>query len=137
MDDVIFRSANRLSSLAFLHREPDDRSQELRYFTVRLCDTNLAATARVYGYMRSGLPNAFDRIAAEWQSLTGPLEWSSLECEFCVAITHDGLGHFTLRNSLSQSRHDDGWEVTNHVVVETSQLDRLATDLRAFIGRCS
>ncbi|WP_068267280.1 DUF6228 family protein [Rubripirellula obstinata] len=137
MDTVTIPSANRASSLTLFDREPEDREQELTHFSVRFVDTDITAGTRVYGYMCGGLLDAFDRIASDWQTFAGPLEWSSLETEFSLTITHDGLGHFTIRTALSRDLHDDGWGAVNHLRLETSQLDRIASDLRAFMGNCS
>lgn len=38
-----------------MEREPDDRMKELTYLTICLSDSNLSATARIYGYMSEGL----------------------------------------------------------------------------------
>jgi hypothetical protein len=118
-----------------MEREPDDRMKELTYLTICLSDSNLSATARIYGYMSEGLVGLFEAVAREWRSFRGPISWSSLECELNVEITHDGLGRFSIVNNLTESSIDPAWEVTNTVIVETSQLDRIAYELRTFIGQ--
>lgn len=134
MDSLTIKSANGSASLTLAKREPLDSSTEIVHFTVMLSHDNLTASARVYAYMCSGLSELFQGVAQNWQTFTGPESWSSLECEFAIEITHDGLGHFNLRVSLDSQSGDPDWELVSNVMIETSQLDRVATDIRSFIG---
>ena len=134
MDSVTVKSANGSASLVLSNREPFDTSTEIGYFTVTLTHDHLTASARVYAYVCGGLSQLFASVAENWQTFTGPDSWSSLECEFNIEITHDGLGHFNLRVSLDSRSGDPDWELISNVVVETAQLDRIAADIRSFIG---
>lgn len=132
MDSVTIKSANGDASLVLSNREPIDSTAEIAYFTATLINNQLTASSRVYAAVAGGLPEFFDSVATNWQTFTGPESWSSLECEFNVEITHDGLGHFNLRVSLDSPSAD--WELISNVVIETAQLDRIASDIRSFIG---
>ena len=134
MDSVTIKSANGSASLVLSNREPFDASSEIGHFTVTLTHDHLTASSRVYAYMCGGLSQLFAAVAQNWQTFTGPDSWSSLECEFNIEITHDGLGHFNLRVSLDSRSGDPDWELISNVVVETAQLDRIAGDVRSFIG---
>ncbi len=135
MESVEIKSADGASTIAFVDREPFDTSKTIDYFTVRLTDTHLSAAARVYAYMCSGLPELFAHVAHNWRDFTGPRAWSSLEGEFDLEITHDGIGHFTIAAQLRSGHYERDWLVKSSVTAETSQLDRIASDIADFIGR--
>jgi hypothetical protein len=128
-------SADGASSLAMIDREPSDTSMTIDYFTVRLTDTHLSASARVYAYMCSGLTGLFEHVARNWQRFTGPRAWSSLEGEFTLEITHDGIGHFTIAAELRSGLRERDWLVKTSLMAETAQLDRIASGISEFIGR--
>ena len=135
MELIEIKSADGASSINFLDREPLDASVPIDYFAVRLADSDLHATARVYAYHCAGLPDLCTCVAQNWQDFAGPQTWSSIEGEFTLAITHDGMGHFTIIAELRSGPYERDWCVKSSVMVETSQLDRIAAEVSGFIGR--
>ncbi len=135
MESLEIKSVDGESSITFLAREPSDTSKTADYFVVQLRGPNLNASARVYVYMCKELPELFAHVARNWQDFTGPRAWSSLEREFTLEISHDGLGHFTISAVLHSGLYDRDWRVNSHVMVETSQLDRIALDIAQFVGQ--
>lgn len=136
MESLEIKSVDRASCIEFVDREPFDATESVEYFTVRLKDANLSASARVYASMCSGLPVLFANVARNWRDFTGSA-WSSLEGEFSLEISHDGIGHFTIVAQLRSGHDDRDWEVKSSVMVETAQLDRIAADISEFIGHHS
>ena len=134
MDSITIKSASGSASLTLANREPLHPSTEIVHFDVTVRHDHLTATARVYAYMCSGLVQIFDNVSKNWRTFTGPESWSSLECEFNIEITHDGLGHFNLQISLDSRSGDPDWQVICNVMIETAQLDPGARNIRSFIG---
>jgi hypothetical protein len=135
MESLEIKSVDGASSIALIDREPFDTTKIIDYFTVQLTDTRLSASARVFAYMCSGLPELFSHVARNWQDFTGPRAWSALEGEFTLEMTHDGIGHFTIAAELRSGHYERDWLVKSSVMIETSQLDRIASDVSDFIGR--
>ena len=135
MKSLEIKSAGGASSITFLEREPFDASVPIDYFAVRLADSHLHATARVYAYHCADLPDLFAYAAQNWQDFAGPRTWSSIEGEFTLAITHDGMGHFAIIAELRSGPYERDWFVKSSVMVETSQLDLIASEVSEFIGR--
>ena len=138
MESLEIKSADGASSITLVEREPFETSAPIDYFTVQLTDAHLSASARVYANMLcNGLPELFAHIAQHWKDFTGPQAWSSLEGEFTLKVTHDGIGHFVIFAELRSGNYERDWLVKSSVMVETSQLDRIASDVSKFIGCCS
>jgi hypothetical protein len=135
MESFEIRSVDRGACIRFSNREPFDTSEPIDYFTVQLTDAHLSASARVYAYMSHGLAEMFRDVAGSWRDFTGPQAWSSLEGEFVLDVTHDGLGHFTISAALRSGRDDRDWLVRSTVMIETAQLDRIASESARFIGQ--
>jgi hypothetical protein len=135
MESVELKSVGGESSITLVEREPFDVSKPIDYFTVQLFDTSLSASARVYAFQSADLPALFAEIATNWNTFTGPRSWSSLEGEFKLEVSHDGLGHFGIVTELRSGLYPGDWMVRSTVMIETSQLDRIASDVSKFIGR--
>lgn len=135
MEEFKIKSAVGSSSISFIERVPSDPTIPIRYYTVRLQDGRLDAAARVDAWLFSDyLIDLLRYVAENWQAFRGPKEWSSMEGEFLLQISHDGRGHFSINTDLSSGIYPPEWNVKSSVLVETSQLDRLVFELSEFIG---
>jgi len=109
-------------------------SGELDHFTVEIDGPAIRATAPVYAYGAERLPDLFHRMAREWKGWAGTLEWGSVEGEFELACTADGLGHVTFEVSLSTSL-PGGWQVHTTAQLDAGLLDDLADAARRFFQK--
>jgi hypothetical protein len=135
MTTFTIQSSDSCASIEFFDREPPYPAMAIDYFKVRLRDVNLDATARIYLDMSEDLAGFFTLIARNWSAFTGPKQWSSFEGDFSLVITHDGRGHFLIKAELKSGLCPRDWTVHSSIMIDTSQLDRLAADLAEFIGK--
>ncbi len=102
-------------------------------------DFRVSVTARDHSAMldvcadtdRYGVLRLFVEAARDWTGWSGAKVWESLEGEFRLELSHDGLGHVALAVRL---RHDfggwDEWRQDAVVWLEAGQLERIARDAR-------
>jgi hypothetical protein len=138
MDAFTVQCAQRGATLGFFDREPEDASRPIDHFSIRVTNTNLDATARVYApdpYCYS-LGCLFREIAAEWRGWDGFKTWQSLEGELKVNCANDRRGHITIAVELRSGFYDLDWHVKTAVLTEAGQLDLFARHARKFFGAC-
>ncbi|HYV39939.1 MAG TPA: DUF6228 family protein [Gemmataceae bacterium] len=133
MDPFTITCARRGATLEFFDREPDDVSRPIDYFSVRVRDINLTASARVYHYGPT-LVCLFDEIAAEWRGWDESKMWESLEGELKLRCGNDRRGHITIQAQFRSGHYDHDWFVQSAVIVEAGQLDDIARRARKFFG---
>lgn len=107
------------------------RSHNRDYLVANIRHMGLEATAKVGTYLSGGIGDFFGGLAAEWQGWTGSRTWTSLEDELTLAAESDRTGHVYLHVRL-QDGHPARWTVDANLVLEAGQLERLASDARAF-----
>jgi hypothetical protein len=78
------------------------------------------------------LGQLFRRLADDWRGWEGERTWSSLEGDFVLAATHDGLGHVALQVRLRSGPYAEDWLVTGTIWLDAGQLDGVARDAAAF-----
>lgn len=136
MDCFTIQCAQRGATLQFFNREPEDVSRPIDYFSIRVTNMNLDATARVYAFSphSHSLARLFEEIAAEWRRWDGFKTWESLEGELKVHCENDRRGHITIGVELRSGYYDHDWYLKTAVVAEAGQLDVLARRAREFFG---
>jgi hypothetical protein len=131
-DELTIKSSRSQGTLKFSVREPPNRSAE--YIRVSLEDRELAAsTSRIYLYQPDDLVAFFEELAREWKGWKGVKEWKSVEGDFALSGTADGLGVVALRVTLKSGPYEDDWCVQTVIHVDAGQLEDLAVKARAFL----
>src|SRR5207302_10395965 len=93
----------------------------------------ISARRAVYALSGESLVSFFDELVAEWHGWEGTKEWGSLEGDFTLAATHDGLGTVTLRAHLW---HNGGleWSATVELALHAGeQLKMAASAVTRFV----
>jgi hypothetical protein len=134
--EFLIPNVNGKGGLLFFDRQPFDPAQPIEYFSVRVTDHDLDATAKVYaGYFPPHLARLFARMAQHWSGWSGELNWESLEGELKLQCSHDGLGHITIGIVLRSGPYPQDWQVESSVVTEAGQLDSIAKRAELFFGK--
>ncbi|HVF46551.1 MAG TPA: DUF6228 family protein [Pyrinomonadaceae bacterium] len=107
--------------------KPDGRE----YYRVTLRDEGLVASMKVYAFVPTAesLDRFLRAIAENWRGWSDEKRWSSLEGEFRLACTHDGLGHIRFEATLDSPV---GWFVSSRVTVAAGDLDHIAIEAARF-----
>jgi len=125
------RNAGRLK-LSESNEAGSGRSAE--YLRVSLEDHQMSAScSRVYLYERHGLAAFFVDLASQWKGWAGEKKWNSVEDDFGLSCTSDGLGHVALRVKLKSGLDDDDWFVQTVIYIDSGQLEELAVNVKAFL----
>jgi len=72
--------------------------------------------------------SSFKDMARDWRGWPDAREWKSLESDFSLSCTTDGLGHVSVRLQLYSDCSRTGWAAGVDLVLEAGQLDNLARD---------
>ena len=107
------------------------------YFSVHMLSNECSGKVKVWAYTDSmGLAKLFRSLSNDWRGWSGIKKWSSIEGEFSITCTHDGLGHIALLIRLSHdSGNSDPWSLNAELVVEVAQLDSIASDAELFFQK--
>ena len=106
----------------------------IRCFHVRLVDVNLDAAAEVDARLAPDFVAFLERIAADWQGWQGSRSWESLEGEFSLECTHDGLGHVRFAARLRSGQDENDWEVQTTVTTDAGLLEQTAAEAKRFFA---
>jgi Family of unknown function (DUF6228) len=123
-----------------LHSARDDGRLEVGNlgrdrWQVTLILPGLSASAEVDAVAYDGehtLGLLFRRLADDWRGWEGERTWRSLEGDFDLAATHDGLGHVALEVRLRSGPYAADWLATGTLSLDAGQLDAVARDAAAF-----
>jgi hypothetical protein len=103
------------------------------YFLAKFRSPHLSASTRVYAYQPTGasLSKLFHSMAREWRGWSGQQVYDSLESEFALACSSDGLGHvkITVRLTDTATRL---WSLKAELTTDAGLLDRMAADAERF-----
>ena len=92
-----------------------------------------ASSALIYIYEPYDLVAFFDDLAANWKGWADKKEWRSVEHDFALSCTSDGLGHAAMRVTLKSGVYEDDWCVQAVIHVDAGQLEDLAAKVREFL----
>ncbi len=98
------------------------------YIMVLLALDELTASRRVYSPLGTGgenLADFFSRLAANSQGWSGEEMWESLEGDFSLCCSHDGVRCVAVQAKLSDVYRS--WKVEIQFVIELGMLDELST----------
>ena len=120
--------------LRLSHSQPKSTTQPGEYLTVELTGPHLAASSsRVYLYDPAPFIQFFEEMAEQWRGWNGVKHWHSVERDFDLKCSSDGLGHITIEVTLCSGPYPEDWTVSAMVSLEAGQLHSIATQIRNFI----
>ena len=140
IDELTIKSSRSTGKLKFSEPKPPGSSHPVEYLRVSLEDREIAASsARIYIYEPHDLAAFFDDLAVHWKGWPGAKEWRSVEDDFALSCTSDGLGHAALRVTLKSGLDDDDWCVRVVIHVDAGQLEEFSAKVKEFLraGRAS
>lgn len=122
-----------------LESSQDDGVFELnragKHWQVTLALRGLRAATEVdgtaYGF-GEGLAAYFRRIADDWRGWDGGRGWESLEGEFALQATHDGLGYVKLRVWIRGGLYEEDWNADGTIWIDAGQLEAVARAAKRF-----
>ena len=134
-DELTIRSSRSAAKLKFTERQPPPSlNHPAEYIRVTLEDRELAASSsRIYLHESYGLVAFFVELADEWKGWAGEKEWASLEGDFALSATANGLGLVALRVTLKSGLHENDWCVQAVIHIDAGELEHLAAKTRAFL----
>jgi hypothetical protein len=103
-------------------------------YRVTLRENGLEATINVYAFDPSdnGLSKFFAELAENWKGWKGVKKWSSLEGEFELECSHDGLGHIGTTATIYSNLYGNGWTAQIRFDIENGQLDEIVAGIGRF-----
>jgi hypothetical protein len=121
--------------------EPEPRLGRTRgdYVHVALTATGIQAECDVYYFHphAPGLGHYFSDLAQSWKGWNGTKSWASLEREFSIDASHDGVGTVGLRVRLrgpSSPKGDAPWHVDVTLPVDPGRLESVARAGAVFLS---
>ena len=133
-EELTIKSSRSAGKLKLSEPKPPGSGHPVQYLRVSLEDREIAASsAWIYIYEPYDLIAFFDELAANWKGWPAEKEWHSVEDDFTLSCTADGLGHAALRVTLKSDVYEDGWCVQAVIHVDAGQLKDLAAKVRAFL----
>jgi len=111
------------------------RDGRLEAFRARLELPHLNAEGLVHladTPLENSLADFLDGLASQWRGWKGEREWQTYEGTLALSCSHDRLGHVAVSTSLSDLSRS--WLVHGSVTVDAGDLDRIARDVRSFLG---
>ena len=102
------------------------------YFHVSIENPIFSGTVRAWGYTDAhGLVRLFDSLAKDWKGWNGNRDWETIEGEFKISCSHDGLGHIRMSVEIQQDfGSDEPWKLKAGLIVDAMQLDQIAKDAK-------
>lgn len=111
-----------------LHRQP-----ESDYFKVQVNLDGLTAQREIYNPMDIGtetLSEFFARIADKWRGWSDKEQWTSLESDFSITCSHDGVRCVVVDICLREPYKN--WIVSLQTTIELGMLDAQAAEAARF-----
>ena len=126
MDSLTISSCEDDATLTFCALEGDYCRAELKSIYLS-AQVNVTSLDRVHFHR---LIEYFESMQKDWRGWNGVREWSSLEREFSLSATSDGLGHVAVQVSFRPIY--GWWSADATLVLDVSKIDRLPQQLRKF-----
>jgi len=138
MKELLISGTDGCSGLLFYGRQPQDPTEEIISFWIRLSNLNLSAAANISG--EEGVANPaelFEEMAQKWSGWPGKLAWHSFLGELSRHCSHDRRGHITIEIELLAGDMiiHQYWFVKMSVKIEAGQLEPIARKAKQFFGR--
>ncbi|AXB31532.1 MULTISPECIES: DUF6228 family protein [Vibrio] len=116
------------------HRPEFNLDGWMEHYTLSLSGRGMTSSVRVvnqpYG---DGPSDFFKQLAEEWQGWDGEKVWSSLEGEYSMSAKSDLTGHVYLNFQIYSNLTEPYWSVQVVIILETGQLDSIATRLSEYL----
>jgi len=133
-DVVTIKSSRSKGELKLSEPNPPGSRYPIEYLRVSLRDREIAASSsRVYIYEPFSLAAFFDDLAACWKGWEGEKRWESVEQDFTLSITADGLGHVAMKVILKSGPYEDDWCVQSVIHVDAGQLEEIAATVKKLL----
>jgi hypothetical protein len=133
-EELTIKSSRSAGKLKLSEPKPSGLSHRIQYLRVSVQDHEIAASSsRIYIYEPYNLAAFFEELASDWKGWAGKKEWSSVEGDFVLSCTSDGLGHVAMRVTLKSGLYEDDWCVQAVIHVDGGQLEELAVKAKAFL----
>ena len=134
VDTVTIKSSSSSGELRLSEPKPPSARYPVEYLRVSLKDNEIAASSsKVYIYEPLGLAAFFEDLAGNWKGWEGVKQWSSIEGDFALSCTSDGLGHAAMGVTLKSGVYEDDWCVKAVIHVEAGQLEEIAAKVKQFL----
>lgn len=103
------------------------------YLNVKLEHPDAKVKAKPYLYTdHADLIAFFDEMAKDWKGWSGIRVWSTVESDFELTATNDGVSTVTLKVMLNKADSSAGpWSFTVDLKIDLGDLNRIADELRA------
>ena len=128
-DSFIIKSVRSDATLEFSH---------MRQYRVNIALISEERKAVKDIYLDDGdtskLASLFQAMAEQWRGWEGKLVWLSLDGDFALNATSDGLGHIELEVECSNYGVAEPWYFKGSLFAEAGQLDTLARDAKRFFN---
>lgn len=134
VDTVTIKSSRSAGKLKLSEPKLPSACYSVEYLRVSLKDKEIAASSsKVYIYEPYDLATFFEDLAASWKGWEGVKEWHSVEEDFALSCTSDGLGHVAMEVTLKSGVYEDDWCVKAVIHVEAGQLEEIAAQVKQFL----
>ena len=134
VDTVIIKSSRSAGELRLSEPKPPSVSYPVEYLRITLKDREIAASSsKIYIYEPFDMAAFFEDLAANWKGWEGVKEWASVEGDFALSCTSDGLGHVAMEVTLKSGVYEDDWCVKAVIHVEVGQLEEIAAKVKQFL----
>jgi len=134
IDEVTIKSSRSAGELKLSEPKPPGSRHLVEYLRVNLKDREIAASSsQVYIYEPYALAFFFDDLAAQWKGWEGEKLWHSVEEDFALSCTSDGLGHVAMKVTLKSGPYKDDWCVQAIIHVDAGKLEELASKVKEFL----
>lgn len=92
-----------------------------------------ASSAKVYIYEPYDLAAFFDDLAANWKGWEGEKQWHSVEHDFALNCTSNGVGHVAMSLTLKSGPYEDDWSVKAVIHIDAGQLEEIALKVKGLL----
>jgi hypothetical protein len=134
VNELTIKSSRSAGKLKLSEPKASGSSHPVEYLRVSLEDREFAASsARIYIHEPYHLAAFFDGLATQWKGWEGEKEWHSLEDDFALSCTSDGLGHAALRVTLKSGLYEEDWCVQAVIYIDAGELEHIAAKVKSFL----
>lgn len=134
VDEVTIKSSRSAGELKLSEPKPPGSRHAVEYLRVSLKDREIAASSsKVYIYEPYALASFFSDLAVHWKGWEGEKVWHSVEEDFALSCTSDGLGHVAMKVTLKSGSYEDDWRVQAVIHLDAGKLEEVASKVKEFL----